>query len=99
MKKTEKITVRLTSDTMILLRDLVDRGDFTNLTDCVSAAIDRLIKEKYTHKEMSKILKEKTKEISVDMGSLLAGDDPTTIDDAVKKAVVEYIKNKMEPEG
>lgn len=98
MDRTEKVIVRLTPDKIILLQNLVDRGDYSSLAESVSAAIDTMIGEKFTPKEISKILNETVREKPVKMESLLTDDDPVSMDEAVRKAVSEYVKTRMDSE-
>lgn len=98
MDRNEKITVRLSPDVMALLQAIVDRGDYESLADCIFEAIKNMIGEKFTPKEISKILSETVREKPIDMESLLTDGDPVSMEEAVKKAVSEYVKNKLEPE-
>lgn len=98
MDPTEKVIVRLSPDTIALLQSLVDRGEYGSLSESVSAAVDQLIKSKLTTKEISKILSEVVREKPVDMESLLTDGDPISMDEAVRKAVSDYIKTRMDPE-
>ncbi|MDR3075301.1 MAG: hypothetical protein LBU30_04605 [Candidatus Methanoplasma sp.] len=98
MDQTERIIVRLTPDVMIVLQALVDRGDYGSLSEAVSDAIHKMISLKFTPKEISKIQNEHSMEKRFDMESLLTDGDPVSIDKAVKKAVAEYIRSRMNPE-
>ena len=98
MDPTEKIIVRLTPDTIILLQELVDRGDYDSLSESVYDAIDKMIESKFTQKEAANIKKEHAKKESLKMKSLLADGDPESMDDAVRKAVKEYVRTRMQPE-
>jgi Arc/MetJ-type ribon-helix-helix transcriptional regulator len=98
MDPTEKITVRLTQDTMAALQALVDRGDFDSLAEGVSEAIQKMIESKFTPKELSKIQKEGVRENPINMESLLTDGDKKSSDEAVMKAVTEYVRSKMKPE-
>jgi len=98
MDPTEKIIVRLEPDTMAILQALVDRGEYDSLSEGVSDAIDKLIASKFTPKEIAKILNEQTRAKPIKMESLLTDDDPESMDEAVRKAVREYVRSRMDSE-
>jgi len=98
MDPTEKILVRLTPDTMLLLQTLVDRGEYDSLSESVADAIDKMIGSKLTPKEITKILGEHVKERPLKMESLLTDGDPESLDEALKKAVRDYVRSRIEPE-
>jgi len=98
MDPTEKITVRLTQDTMAVLQALVDRGDYDSLAESVSDAIQKMIESKFSPKELSRIQKEGIRENPIDMESLLTDGDKKATDEAVMKAVTEYVRSRMKPE-
>ena len=98
MDPTEKILVRLTPDTMLLLQTLVDRGDYGSLSESVSDAIDKMIGSKLTPKEITKILNEHSRERPLKMESLLTDEDPDSLDATLKKAVRDYVRSRVEPE-
>lgn len=98
MDPTEKIIVRLAPDTIIILQTLVDRGDYDSLSEGVSDAISKLIESKLTPKEISKILHDNVREKPLNMESLLSDGSPESMDEAVRKAVKDYVRSRMEPE-
>jgi len=95
MDQTEKIIVRLSPDTVILLQALVDRGEYDSLSESVADAINKMVESRFTKKEMAKLAKEHTKEQPLNMESLLSDGDPESMDDAVRRAVKEYVKTRM----
>jgi len=95
MDQTEKIIVRLAPDKIIILQALVNRGEYDSLSETVSDAINIMIESKFTPDEVSKILKEHDVKAEIKMESLLAKGDPESMDDAVRKAVKEYVKTRM----
>ncbi|MDR0309805.1 MAG: ribbon-helix-helix domain-containing protein [Candidatus Methanoplasma sp.] len=98
MDRTEKIIVRLTPDTIILLQKLVDRGKYKSLSEGVADAIRTMIESEFTPQEMSAIQSEHIREKPLDMESLLTDGDKVPMDEAVRKAVREYVRSRMEPE-
>jgi len=95
MDPTEKIIVRLTPDTIIALQTLVDRGEYDSLSESVSDAITKMIESKFTPDELSMLAKERSKEKNLKMESLLTDGDPESMDDAVRRAVREYVKTRL----
>ncbi|MCL2510270.1 MAG: CopG family transcriptional regulator [Methanomassiliicoccaceae archaeon] len=95
MDTTEKIIVRLTPDMIIALQALVDRGDYDSLSESVSDAISKMIESKFTPKEVAKLVKEHSKEKPLKMESLLSDGEPESMDDAVRKAVREYVRTRL----
>ncbi|MDR1690364.1 MAG: hypothetical protein LBR42_00785 [Candidatus Methanoplasma sp.] len=98
MDQTEKVIVRLTPDTIVILQALVDRGYYSSLSESVSDAVQKMIESRLTHKEVSKILKDYVKDKPVDMKSLLTDGEPVSMDEAISKAVAEYVRSRMKPE-
>jgi Arc/MetJ-type ribon-helix-helix transcriptional regulator len=98
MDPTEKIIVRLTQDTILLLQTLVDRGEYGSLSEGVSDAIDKMIGSKLTPKEITKILGEHIRERPLNMESLLTDGDPESLDEALRRAVRDYVRTRIEPE-
>jgi len=98
MDPTEKITVRLTQDTMAALQALVDRGDYNSLAESVSDAIQKMLESKFSPKELSRIQNEGVRENPIDMESILTDGDKRSTDEAVMKAVTEYVRSRMKPE-
>jgi Arc/MetJ-type ribon-helix-helix transcriptional regulator len=98
MDPTEKINVRLSPDTMAVLQALIDRGDYDSLSESVSDAIDLMIASKLTPNEIAKIQKEHVRGKPIKMESLLKESDPESMDEAVKKAVKDYVRSRMDPE-
>ena len=95
MDRTEKIIVRLTPDKIIILQALVSRGEYDSLSETVFDAINKMIDSKFTPDEVSKILKENDMGEPIKMESLLAKGEPESMDDAVRRAVKEYVKTRM----
>jgi len=95
MDPTEKIIVRLSKDTIIALQTLVDRGDYDSLSESVSDAINMMIESKLTPKEVALLAEEHAKEKPLKMESLLTEGEPLSMDDAVRKAVRDYVKSRM----
>ena len=91
MEGTERVTLRLPSDSIILLKSMVDDGLYHDLSEAVTDAIDKFIKDRMTVEQMMRA-KERT---SVDDGSLdelmMVKDD---MDEAIQDAVKVYLEKR-----
>jgi hypothetical protein len=54
-----------------------------------------MIESKFTPNELAKLSKEHSKEKNLKMESLLTDGDPESMDDAVRRAVREYVKTRL----
>ena len=84
MDGTERITVRLPTDSIILLKSLVDDGTYHDISEAVRDAVDALIKKNMTVEEMIAARSRTTLD-----GNALEGltSTDTEVDDAIKDAV------------
>ncbi|MGE4577308.1 MAG: ribbon-helix-helix domain-containing protein [Candidatus Methanomethylophilaceae archaeon] len=98
MESTERITVRLSSDTLALLRTLVDSGEYQNLSDILREAVENFISIKFTPDNISKMTVEIPRKRATELENLVKEGDAVSMDDAVRNAVTEYIRSKMRPE-
>ncbi len=98
MESTERVTVRLSSDTLAVLRTLVDSGEYQNLSDILREAIEDFISIKFTPDNISKMMVEIPKKRATELENLVKEGDAISMDDAVRNAVTEYIRSKMRPE-
>ena len=98
MEPTEKVIVRLPQDTVIVLQALVDAGEYGSLSESVSDAIMRMVESRFTPREISKMVSERAREKPIDMEALLTDGDRESTDDAIRKAVRDYVRSTMGPE-
>ena len=93
MDGTERITVRLPTDSIILLKSLVDDGTYHDISEAVRDAVDALIKKNMTVEEMIAARSRTTLD-----GNALEGLTSTDseIDDAIKYAVKAYLERRTE---
>jgi len=98
MERNEKLMVRLDTDTVTLLQELVDNGEYSSLSEAVATAVDRMIRSKFDREEILRISKETNKSLTVNINSLLNVDDSAEMEKVIRKAVSEYVRSKMEPE-
>ncbi|MBQ7702210.1 MAG: hypothetical protein IJT54_07400 [Candidatus Methanomethylophilaceae archaeon] len=93
MDGTERITVRLPTDSIILLKSLVDDGTYHDISEAVRDAVDALIKKNMTVEEMIAARSRTTLD-----GNALEGltSTDTEVDDAIKDAVRVYLERRTE---
>jgi Arc/MetJ-type ribon-helix-helix transcriptional regulator len=98
MDPSDKIIVRLPPDTVLILQALVDRGDYSSLSESVADAIEKMINADLTPEEIERILGDHVREPPLKMESLLTDNDPGSMDEAVRKAVRGYVRSRMDLE-
>jgi Arc/MetJ-type ribon-helix-helix transcriptional regulator len=96
MTSVDKVTARLPDDIIAVLQTLVDKGEFANLQEVIQEAIRRFVSSEFTSEQISQILMDRQKEDKIKM-EVLMGDGSITMDEAVKKAVSEYVRSRMGP--
>lgn len=96
MEPPTKVTVRLSSERAAILQYLVDRGHYNDLSEVVSEAISEFVASKFTAEELLDILLNPSKE-GIKIKSLSDGDN-MNVDEAIKKAVKDYIRERIPPE-
>jgi Arc/MetJ-type ribon-helix-helix transcriptional regulator len=94
MTPVDKVTARIPDDMIAVLQTLVDKGKFANIQEVVQEAIIRFVSLEFTSEQISQILMDRQKEEKVAMESLM-GEGSTTMDEAVKNAVLEYVRSRM----
>ena len=96
MVENQRITIRLPSDTMQKLEELVASGKYENKSDVIRQAIDSLIDEKVTPPNIEKITVELPKGNVIKLEELVTSGDSVSINDAIRDAVREYTKARFE---
>ena len=96
MAETQRITIRLPSDTMDKIEELIGSGKFGTKSDVIRAAIDRLIEEKVSPPNIEKITVDLPKGNVVKLEELVASGDSVSINDAIRAAVKDYTKARFE---
>ena len=92
----EKVTVRLTSDSVRLLQSLVDRGDFPNLSEVVRNAIDEFVGDRFPPGSIVDIDESAHDDGVIELSALVHGNNTMLMGEAVQDAVREYIRNRMD---
>lgn len=92
MVSTERITVRLPADKLMLLQKLVEDGTYSNLSDAVRDAVDQFIETNFAPDNLSKITVDIPKGNVLELESLIRDGDSVSMDDAIRNAVREYTR-------
>ncbi|MGI5965163.1 MAG: ribbon-helix-helix domain-containing protein [Candidatus Methanomethylophilaceae archaeon] len=98
MESVERVTVRLSSQTVALLKTLVDDGEYQNLSDVVRDAIDSFISARFTPENIAKITVDLPKKRATELEELVKDGDAVSMEDAIRNAVVEYVRSRVHPE-
>ncbi|TET90688.1 MAG: ribbon-helix-helix protein, CopG family [Methanomassiliicoccales archaeon] len=91
----ERVTVRIPSDTVNALHSLVESGEYATLSDAVRAAIDSFIEAQFAPDYIKKMNIELPKGNVVDLQELVQSGDSVSIEDAIRNAVREYVRRHL----
>lgn len=92
---TERVTVRIPSDTVDALQSLVKSGEFASLSDAVRAAINSFIEAQFAPEYIKKIMIELPKGNVVQLQELVQSGDSVSVEDAIRNAVREYVRRRI----
>ncbi len=96
MGESERVTIRLPPEMLKHLRELVERGEYKNISDVIRASLQRFIEEQVSPPNIEKITVEFPKGNVIKLEELVHGGDAISINDAIREAVREYIRNRFE---
>ena len=91
MDGTERVTLRLPTDMVVLLKSMVDSGQYSDLSEAVRDAIDLFLKTNLTVEDMIRLRNETSLDDSLD--ELTSSQDD--VDDAIKDAVRSYLNRRI----
>ena len=94
--ETERVTVRLPHESVEALESLVKSGEYSNLSDAIRSAIDRLLEIQFAPNNVRKLTIELPKGNVVDMEQLVNRGDSISLEDAIRNAVREYVRRRMD---
>ncbi len=92
---TQRITVRIPNNMADSLNELVDKGDFSNMSEAIRTAIDEFIKARNAPEHISKVTVDLPKQKVNEIESLVSGGDSISVDDAIRTAVREYVRQRI----
>lgn len=95
MVVTERVTIRVPSDQVILMQHLVDNGEYDNLSDVVRTALEEFMSTRFTPENVEKITIDFPKGNVLELESLVKNGDSVSLDDAIRNAVREYTRVRL----
>jgi Arc/MetJ-type ribon-helix-helix transcriptional regulator len=97
MSPTERITVRLPSDTAELIQRLIDSGEYSNVSDVIRVALDEFLKARFSSGNVGRVTVELPKTKVLELEALVQDGDSVSLDDAIRNAVREYTRARIRP--
>ena len=91
----ERVTIRIPKDRVVALQSLVEKGDYTNMSDVIRAAIDDFVETHFTPEHIEKLMVELPKANVIKLEELVHSGDSISVDDAVRNAVREYVRMRL----
>ena len=95
MTNSERITIRLSAEEMIMIQKLVNEGYFDSITSLVRFALDEFLGKHYSPDYVKKITVDLPKGNVVKLENLVKEGEAISIDDAIRNAVREYTRSKV----
>ncbi|MFP4050647.1 MAG: ribbon-helix-helix domain-containing protein [Thermoplasmata archaeon] len=92
---TKRITVRIPVEMSEELERLVEKGDYSSISETIRAAIDEFIKNKNAPDHISKVTVDLPKKKVSEIEDLVQEGDSVNVDDAIRTAVREYVKERI----
>lgn len=92
---TERVTVRIPSETVNALQHLVESGEYSSLSDAVRAAINAFIEAQFAPDYIKKMTIELPKGNVVQLQELVKSGDSVSVEDAIRNAVREYVRRRI----
>ena len=95
MTASERVTVRITKEQLLLIQDLIDKGKFGTMTEIVVSALDEFLGKYYSPENIRKVTVDLPKGNMIRLEELVRDGDSISIDDAIRNAVREYTRNRV----
>lgn len=92
---TQRITVRIPNEMADDLQRLVEKDEYSTMSEAIRTAIDEFIKNKNAPEHISKVTVDLPKQKVNEIKGLVEEGDSISVDDAIRTAVREYVKNKI----
>jgi len=93
MTDTERVTVRLPSDTLTLLQSLVDEGQFSSLSEAVVTAVNDLIGARLTPEDVEQILASPKEDDLLEIDAIMV-DGPPAMAGSMEAAIRDYVRQR-----
>jgi|Deesub1362A_J573_1020465.scaffolds.fasta_scaffold00578_6 CopG family nickel-responsive transcriptional regulator len=95
MSDSVRITIRLTSEVVSKLEELVKRGEYKNISEVVRGAIQKLLQEKFPGENMEVLFVEIPKVDAVMLRELVERGADISENEAIRHAIREYINRRV----
>jgi CopG family nickel-responsive transcriptional regulator len=95
MLSTERVTIRMTKEQLLLIQNLIDSGKFETMTDVVKGALDEFLGKYFSPENIKKVIDDLPMGNMIRMEELVRGGDSASIDDAIRNAVRGYTRNRI----
>jgi Arc/MetJ-type ribon-helix-helix transcriptional regulator len=91
----ERVTIRIPTERLAVLTDLVKSGEYDTISDVIRAAIDTFLENQFTPEYIRRLTLELPKGNVVKLEELVKGGDSVSIEDAIRNAIREYIRRRV----
>ena len=95
MVSTERVTVRLSSEQIAMIQQLIDENNFDTVTDVVRTALEEFLQKYFSPEHIKKITVDLPKSNVLKLEELVKDGDSVSLDDAIRTAVREYTKDRL----
>ena len=95
MNSTERITVRLPSDKAELIQELIDRGEYSNVSDVIREALDEFLSIRFPSGNVDRVTVDLPRSRVMELESMIEDGDSVSLDDAIRNAVREYTRARL----
>jgi Arc/MetJ-type ribon-helix-helix transcriptional regulator len=95
--ESERVTIRIPTERIKALQELVDKGQYGTISDAIRAALDKFVEERNTPQYIQRMTIELPKGNVVELQELVHTGDSVSVDDAIRNAVREYVRTRKGP--
>ncbi len=96
MSDSIRITIRLSREALEKLEELVEKGEYKNISEVVRTAIEEFLKEKNPPDNIKKLRVDLPRSTVNELMRLVEEGDAVDLDDAIRTAVREYVKRRLQ---
>jgi len=98
MNPTERITVRLPSETAEMIQKLVDSGEYSSVSDVIREALESFLSIRFPSGGANKVIVELPRSKVMELETLINDGESISLDDAIRDAVREYTRARLKQE-
>lgn len=93
--ESQRITIRIPSERLSALQELVKKGEYSTMSDAIRAAINDFVESQFIPNHIRKMTIELPKGNVIGLEELVRSGDSISIDDAIRNAVREYLRRRV----